>query len=435
MSITVTPLNDPPVAEPDGYTAEEDRAISVPAPGVLGNDHDLDSTTLDAVIEEGPSHGTLDLNTDGSFVYTPATDYFGPDSFTYRAGDGEAQSAPVTVTITVEPTADVVGRRIFYNNSAWDGYTPGADVLDDGAIAPDKEALLQGTAAFQNYTSYTGGINGVMIDIEHGANLAALDAGDFQFFMGNDNDPEPGNWAAAPPPASITLRPGEGVGGSDRITLVWPDYLSYGHYYDPPNPSGIGNTWLKIVVVADDRTGLVNSDVFYFGNTVGESGDSTTDAIVNATDEIAARSHPKYFLDPAGKADPYDYNRDTRVNSTDEIIARHNATFFQSDLEPDYHPALLRAGVAVCRNRDELRTRRMDSRREIRSRVLSLSRQARRHLGRAKRYAGRYSRQFLRRVLSSRFDNYGKGSWRTGNNLSKRTACMRLIVYSYTLAI
>lgn len=59
----------------------------------------------------------------------------------------------------------VVGRHVFYNNSAFDHNNPAANADDDRAVAPDKRALLPGqTATFANYTSYSGGINGLMID-------------------------------------------------------------------------------------------------------------------------------------------------------------------------------------------------------------------------------------------------------------------------------
>ena len=60
------------------------------APGVLANDTDVDGATLTAVLVTGPAHGTLALNADGSFTYTPAANFNGADSFTYRANDGPA---------------------------------------------------------------------------------------------------------------------------------------------------------------------------------------------------------------------------------------------------------------------------------------------------------------------------------------------------------
>lgn len=71
------------------------------APGVLGNDASGRGKPLTATWASGPSHGTLTLNADGSFTYTPASSFVGVDAFTYVAGDGMAHSLPATVTITV----------------------------------------------------------------------------------------------------------------------------------------------------------------------------------------------------------------------------------------------------------------------------------------------------------------------------------------------
>ncbi len=106
VNITITPQNDAPVAAADTYTTAEDTPLTVPAPGVLGNDTDVDSTTLTAVLVSNPSHGTLTLNTDGSFTYTPNTNFNGTDSFTYRASDGVLQSDPTSVTLTVNAVND-----------------------------------------------------------------------------------------------------------------------------------------------------------------------------------------------------------------------------------------------------------------------------------------------------------------------------------------
>jgi VCBS repeat-containing protein len=80
----------------------------------LGNDADPDGDPLTAVLVTGPSHGSLTLNANGSFSYSPAANFTGSDSFIYRASDGTLTSTPVTVTITViaandAPTVMVAG--------------------------------------------------------------------------------------------------------------------------------------------------------------------------------------------------------------------------------------------------------------------------------------------------------------------------------------
>jgi VCBS repeat-containing protein len=107
VSITVTPVNDAPVAVEDAYSLKQNTPLVVTAPGVLGNDSDIDGDALQAVLVSGPFNGSLTLNPDGSFTYMPGTDFFGGDSFTYKANDGGLDSSPVTVMLYVtKPSLD-----------------------------------------------------------------------------------------------------------------------------------------------------------------------------------------------------------------------------------------------------------------------------------------------------------------------------------------
>lgn len=100
--ISVRPVNDAPVARDDGYATSEGTPLVVgPGSGVLLNDTDVDSTALSAVLVSPPTKGTLTLNADGSFTYTPNANTSGTDSFTYKANDGGLDSNVATVTITV----------------------------------------------------------------------------------------------------------------------------------------------------------------------------------------------------------------------------------------------------------------------------------------------------------------------------------------------
>ncbi|MBK8726358.1 MAG: tandem-95 repeat protein [Holophagaceae bacterium] len=103
VSITVNPVNDPPVAVNDAYPVVAGSSLAVAAPGVLGNDTDVDGPALSAALVAGPAHGTLVLAADGSFTYVPDPVYAGPDAFTYQASDGSAASNVATVTLTVSP--------------------------------------------------------------------------------------------------------------------------------------------------------------------------------------------------------------------------------------------------------------------------------------------------------------------------------------------
>src|SRR5207248_1389748 len=90
----------------DAFSTAEDVPLNVAAPGILANDTDVDGDHLTAALVGTTTHGTLSLNVDGSFTYTPALNYNGPDSFTYRASDGSTLGNLATVPLTVTPVHD-----------------------------------------------------------------------------------------------------------------------------------------------------------------------------------------------------------------------------------------------------------------------------------------------------------------------------------------
>jgi hypothetical protein len=232
-----------------------------------------------------------------------------------RPQDGDGDGLARSDIGAFEKGVMVRGRYVFYNRSQFDGNSPEADTRDDGAIAIDKVALLPGgSASFANYTSFSRGINGILIDIEGMPGTPG--ASDFIFRVGNDDNPD--GWSAAPVPRAITVaaanpvRPAAGTTGIARVTILWPD-------------NAIQGQWLQVVVLSTAATGLGAPDVFYFGNAIGDCGNSSTDARVNATDEILARNNAR-ALNQARIDSRYDYNRDSRVSATDQIIARNNRT-------------------------------------------------------------------------------------------------------------
>jgi N-acetylneuraminic acid mutarotase len=217
------------------------------------------------------------------------------------------------------PPASVVGRWVFYNNSVFDGNDPAANAADDAAVATDKTAVTSGpTRSFANYTSYSKGINGIMVDVLNLPAGAAPSAADFTFVA--DDQP-------APPPTSITVRRGAGVNGSDRVTLTWPD-------------GQIQKTWLQVGVEVTANTGLTTRDNFAFGNWPGETGNKpgvrrrlvgkgrVVAALVNNADaalvkkNFTGRRHPG----PAPITSAFDFDRDGVVGQADRQIARSNRT-------------------------------------------------------------------------------------------------------------
>jgi VCBS repeat-containing protein len=104
ISITVNAVNDAPVAGNDTATTAEDTPVVI---AVLANDADVESATLTPSIVSDVTHGTLVLNLDKTFTYTPAANFHGTDTFTYKVNDGSLDSNEATVTITVTAVNDV----------------------------------------------------------------------------------------------------------------------------------------------------------------------------------------------------------------------------------------------------------------------------------------------------------------------------------------
>ncbi len=134
VSVNVRPI--PPVANLDTYAATANTPLTVPAAtGVLANDTDPSGLPLTAVIEANPTRGTITLNPDGSFTYTPTLNDTGPDTFTYRATDGTVFSTPVTVTLNVRPGAPITDPDTY---STIAGATPTVPVAT-GVLSNDTD--------------------------------------------------------------------------------------------------------------------------------------------------------------------------------------------------------------------------------------------------------------------------------------------------------
>jgi VCBS repeat-containing protein len=101
VAIAVTAVNDAPVAWPAWVTTAEEGAFAGTVTGT-----DVDSGALTYALAAAPANGTLSLQADGAFTFTPAADFTGADAFTFTVSDGLRDSAPATVAITVTPVND-----------------------------------------------------------------------------------------------------------------------------------------------------------------------------------------------------------------------------------------------------------------------------------------------------------------------------------------
>jgi VCBS repeat-containing protein len=137
VRITVESHDVAPDAAADAYATQQDQALVVPDPGVLGNDTDADGDALSALLVDRPGHGTMTLAPNGSFRYVPAAGFAGTDRFTYEARDGTLASATVIVTLRVTALPTCAGRVATVVGSA------GTDVLR-GTPRPDVIVGLGG---------------------------------------------------------------------------------------------------------------------------------------------------------------------------------------------------------------------------------------------------------------------------------------------------
>jgi trimeric autotransporter adhesin len=160
VTITITPVNDPPVAGNDAYNTNEDTPLTVPAPGVLTNDTDPEGQAMTAAIVANGTNGNAVVNANGGFTYTPNANFNGTDTFTYTATDASlAVSNTATVTITVAAVNDAptftAGANVAVNEDSGAYSAPWATAISSGPadesaqtvsfnISNDNNALFSG---------------------------------------------------------------------------------------------------------------------------------------------------------------------------------------------------------------------------------------------------------------------------------------------------
>ena len=240
----------------------------------------------------------------------------GVSSFTANvtASDGMLTSTAVTATInSTVLSGQVLGNRLFYNGSKFDNNHTAIEAASDAlAIAPDKIGFnASGTATFNNVSSFSKGITGVMVDLAsgigaHGSITLAditLRVSPTSVTAGFNNV---GSWTTATTPSGFSVILGGGTGGSDRLEITW-------------NANAIRDRWLEVNVAADANTGLSSADVFFFGSNPGDSGlgkPSSLNSICDATDVSTVRAN---LSPPSGTPvfSGVDFDRNGAVNATD----------------------------------------------------------------------------------------------------------------------
>ena len=304
------PTNATPVAADESYSLPANGSLNVGAAGVLANDVDGDGDGVTASLISGPARGTLILNANGSFTYTPAAGFFGTDSFVYAAADVFGGSDPATVTLTVTPppgitvtptsgltTTEAGGASSF---SVVLNTMPAAPVRIDLSSSDPDEGTVSATSLFFDSTNWNvpqtvtvTGVNDAVVDgnqaytivlasaVSADPSYAGIDPADVAVTNADTTVPPPGD----PPPAA---RPP--VAGADTFTgttgkeirVVSPGVLA--------NDAGAAGLALTAALVQPPSHGTVSlspDGSFVYAPADGFSG---TDTFTYAVTDAAGKS-------------------------------------------------------------------------------------------------------------------------------------------------
>ncbi len=346
VTITVNPVNDAPVASDDAFTTDEDVPLDVPAPGVLGNDDDVDNDPLTAVLISAPANAqSFVLNADGSFSYLANADFNGTDSFTYQADDATVTSTTTTVTITINAINDAPV-------AVDDAYTTDEDtplastplsVLDndtDVETDPLTAVLIAGPANAQSFALNTDGTFSYNP-------VADFNGSDSFSYMANDDTDN-----SAPATVIITVNPVNDlpVAADDafstdedvQLDVTAPGVL--GNDSDVDNDpltavliSGPGNAQSFTLNPDGSFSYLPNPDfngsdsfTYQADDATGPSATATVNITVNSVNDA-----------PVAVADAFTTDEDTPLNSTPLSVLDND-----TDVETDPLTAVLITGPA-----------------------------------------------------------------------------------------
>jgi VCBS repeat-containing protein len=275
VTITIAEVDDAPAANDDPNSTSEDNAVGG---NVLTNDTDPDNTdglsgnddTLVVSAENGSStdvgnavataHGSVTLNANGSYSYTPAPNYFGSDSFTYTVSDGRGGTDSATVTITIDEVNDPQTATADSSSTDEDNAVGGNVLTND--TDPDNTDGISGNEDTLSATAVNGSTSAVGNEVATTHGKVTLNAdGGYTYtpaanFFGTDN---------------FTYTVGDGRGGSDSETVT----ITVTEVNDAP------------VATADSNS--TNEDNSVNGNVLTNDSDpDNTDGIPGNEDDVDA---------------------------------------------------------------------------------------------------------------------------------------------------
>ncbi|MCK5635375.1 MAG: tandem-95 repeat protein, partial [Anaerolineales bacterium] len=268
VTISISASPDTPVAVDDAYFVDEDSSLSVPSPGVLGNDSDGDNLTgnpwtgLTVTLLAGPVHeDSFTLNADGSFDYVPTANYHGSDSFDYEACDPTARCDDASVIITVDSIND--DPIALPDTATTDEDTPVViDVLGNDSDPADGDTLSVASAG-------AGAAFGTVVN--NGGNVTYIPAAEFLSVGQVQNDTfsytvSDGNGGTATSTVSVD------ISGRNDDPVAVNDTSSMGAFDAPLSIPVLTNDY---DVDALDTVSIISFDtVSTNGGSITQSGDN-----------------------------------------------------------------------------------------------------------------------------------------------------------------
>ena len=165
VALIVNPINDSPVAVDDSYTFDEDTTLTKlvgDSDNLLDNDDDVDGDSLTVTLVSGvSSNGSLTLNANGSFSYTPEPNFNGTDSFTYRIDDSHGGTAQANVNLTISAANDapiVEDQSFSVDEDKTEGDVVGSVIASDIENNTLDYSLTAGDTHLFNIDSSSGAI-------------------------------------------------------------------------------------------------------------------------------------------------------------------------------------------------------------------------------------------------------------------------------------
>jgi uncharacterized phosphosugar-binding protein len=290
FNLIVNPVNDVPVADDLNATTNEDNPVSVT---VVSPNADLDGDPLVVTTTVNPEHGTLTINGDNTITYSPALNYFGPDSFTYQLADASASDTGV-VTLTVNPVDDPpeITNLVYNQNTLED--TPKAVTFKisdvDNALSPVNVSVTAANTTLLPTGSITVGGSGtdISVTLSPAANLSGTSiqtvtvtdgvysaSQDFKLTVAAVNDIPVANNDTAVTDEDVSVKFNVVANDADVETGT----LTVVSFVDPPNGSVINNRDGTLTYKPDENWNGTDS----FNYTIADINNGQATAIATIT--------------------------------------------------------------------------------------------------------------------------------------------------------